>query len=280
MLIAIVGAGMMGADIAQAAALGDNDIILHDTNERTLRLALARASRGIDASIGEGTLTPLAGRRAKRRFRLTTRLDHCAEAALVIEAIPEDLDQKRTLLRSLEGIVGPETILASSTNTLPITLLAAGIRLPERVVGLHFFAPANTMRLVEVIRCPQTRADIVDRAQELVRHIGKTPVVVDDRPGWIVNRVALAYFGEALHLLDNHLDVATIDRLMEAAGLGMGPFRLMDYLGVDRVFDMTRTVFEATYHAARYRPHPRQQQLIEAGHLGRRTGRGFYPPSS
>jgi 3-hydroxybutyryl-CoA dehydrogenase len=282
MRIAIVGVGTMGADIAQAVALGGDSILLHDTDERTLRLALARISRGIDAGVQLGKIDPLKARQAKRAFGLTTDLQQCASCDVVIEAIYETLTVKQSLLHALDGIVRPDAILATSTNTLSVTTLAAVTRLPERVIGLHFCRPAHIMRLVEVVRTPTSRQEVLDRALDLVRRIGKTPLLVQDTPGLIVNRVAQAYFGEALHLLDGGgLDEHTIDQLLEASGFPMGPFRLMDYLGIDHVFQVAQSLFEATFHAARYRPHPRQRRMVEAGLLGHRSARGgFYPNST
>ncbi len=277
MQIAIIGAGMMGANIAQTVALGEHDILLLDTEEQILRLALARISRGLDAGVRLNKITPLAARRARRRFRLTTDLEDCASMEVVIEAVYDEFDLKSSLLRALDEIVRPETVLATTTNTLSLTRLAAETQQPERVVGLHFCNPAHIMKLVEVIRGEATRQEIVDRALDLARKIGKTPVLVRDIPGWIVNRVSQAYLGEALALLDdNALDTPTIDRLMEAAGFPMGPFRLMDFLGVDTAFETTLAIYEATFHAASYRPSPRLQRMVDAGRIGRGKDRGFY----
>jgi 3-hydroxybutyryl-CoA dehydrogenase len=277
MQVAIVGAGTMGADIAQAVALGGDAIILHDIDTPTLRQALGRISRGIDRGVTLGKIDPVIARRAKRVFTLCTDLSRCAAADLVIEAVPDDLEVKQTVLHALDDIVRPDAILATSTNVLSLTVLAAATRLPERVVGLHFFKPAAIMRLVEVVRGDLTRQDVVDGAVELAQRIHKTPVVVKDAPGLIVNRIAQAYFGEALGLLDEGgLDVPTVDRLMEAAGFPMGPFRLLDFVGVDSAFDVAQTLFEATYHTAPYRPHPRLRRMIDAGLTGRKNGRGFY----
>lgn len=277
MQVAIVGAGTMGADIAQAVALGGDAIILHDIHAHTLRQALGRISRGIDRGVALGKIDAAIGRRAKRVFTLTTDLARCAAADLVIEAVPDDLDLKQTVLRTLDDIVRPDAILATSTNTLSLTTLAAATRLPERVIGLHFFNPAAIMRLVEVVHGDLTRQDLIERAVELAHRIHKTPIVVKDMPGLIVNRIAQAYFGEALGLLDEGgLDAPTVDRLMEASGFPMGPFRLIDFLGVDAAFDVAQTLYEATYHTAPYRPHPRLRRMIDAGMLGRKNGRGFY----
>jgi len=277
MQVAIVGAGTMGADIAQAVALGGDAIILHDIHEHTLRQALGRISRGIDRGMSLGKIDPAIARRAKRVFTLCTDLARCAAADLVIEAVPDDLDVKQSVLRALDDVVRPDAILATSTNVLSLTVLAAATRLPERVVGLHFFKPAAIMRLVEVVRGDLTRQDAIDGAVALAQRMHKTPIVVRDAPGLIVNRIAQAYFGEALGLLDEGgLDAPAVDRLMEAAGFPMGPFRLLDFVGIDSAFDVAQTLFEATYHTAPYRPHPRLRRMIDAGLTGRKNGRGFY----
>jgi 3-hydroxybutyryl-CoA dehydrogenase len=267
----------MGADIAQAVALSGQPIILHDTDERVLRQALGHVSRGIDKGVQLKKIDPVTARRAKRAFTISTSIEACAAANVVIEAVYEDFDLKQSVLQALDRVVGPDTILASNTNTLSITTLAAGTRLPERVIGLHFFNPAHIMRLVEVVRGETTRQEIIDRSLDLIRQMGKTPLLVEDKPGQVVNRIAQAYYGEALHLLDDgSLDLKTIDRLMEAGGFPMGPFRLMDFLGVDTVFEMTQSIFEGTFYTSSYRPNPRQQRLIQAGRLGRKSGHGFY----
>jgi len=241
---------------------------------------LGRISRGIDKGVHLNKIDTFRARRAKRLFTLTTELDKCAGADLIIEAVYDDLELKKTVFRALDDLVRPETILATTTNTLSVTKLAATTRFPERVLGLHFCNPAHIMRLVEVVRAEQTRQDMLEQALDLVRKIGKTPIQVRDNPGLVVNRIAQAYYGEALCLLDDSsLDIETIDRLMEAADFPMGPFRLMDFLGVDTTFRVTKAIFEMTYFTAPYRPHPRQQRLIEAGRLGRKNGRGFYDRS-
>ncbi len=280
MHIVIVGAGALGTEIAQAVALSGERITLHDTDEAALRLALGRISRGIDRGAQRKQIDPLRARRAKRAFWLSTDPGRCMPADIVIEALHDAQPVKEMVFQVFDGLVGPDTILATTTNVISVTTLAAATRLPERLIGLHFCRPAHRMGTVEVVRSPTTRQDMIDRALALVRAMDKTPVLLDDSPGLVVNRVLLAYVGEALHLLDGGgLDETTIDRLMEAADFPMGPFRLMDYLGVDKVFDVAQARYEATFHAARYRPHPRQRRLVEAGRLGRASARGgFYPP--
>ncbi len=281
MQIAIIGVGTTGTEIAQALALSGNPIMLHDRSARNLRLALAQISRMIDRAVIDARVERRDAQRAKRVFRLAGDLAVCAKADLVIEAVTDDPDAKQTVLHALDRIVRPNTILASSTNLHPITALAAGTRLPNRVIGLHFFRPAHSTGVVEIVQTPHTRQELVDELVDLVRSVDKTPMVVQDTPGWVVNRVAQAYYGEALSLLDDgSLDAATVDQLLEAAGFARGPFRQMDYLGVDRVFALMRALFEANFYATPYRPHPRMQRMTQAGLTGANSRRGgFYPDS-
>jgi 3-hydroxybutyryl-CoA dehydrogenase len=279
MQIAIIGLGTNGAEIAHAVALGGDEIILHDTDERVLRVALGQISRSIDQGVRLGKIEAFTARRVKRAFVLTTDLQRCATVDIVIEAVPDVLNTKQALFRTLDNLTPRETILATSTNTISVTRLAATTRYPERVLGLHFLKPAHIIQLVEIVRGLNSGTEPVDQAVALVRRMGKTPVVLADAPGLVVNRIAMSYCGEALHLLDQGaLDEETVDKLMEAAGFPMGPFHLMDYLGVDRVFEAAQTMYEATFHATPYRPHPRLQRVVEAGRLGRKSSRGgFYP---
>lgn len=278
MQVAVVGAGTMGTDIAHAVALGGCDVLLLDTSEAILRQALARISRNLEKGVRLNKINARRARRAGHAFTLVTDIKLCAPAELVIEAVQDDLALKKSVFQALDGVLRPETILATSTNTLSISALAALTRTPERFVGLHFCNPAHLMRLVEVVRAEQTRQDVIDRARAFVTQIGKTPVLVQDSPGLVVNRIGQMYYAEALRLLDDStLDIQTVDRLMEAAGFPMGPFRLMDFVGVDTVYEVTRSMYEATFYEPRYRPHPRQRRMVDAGQVGRRNGRGFYP---
>ncbi|GAB4424360.1 MAG: hypothetical protein Kow00106_21210 [Anaerolineae bacterium] len=275
--IAVVGLGELGVEIAQALALGGGPVILHDTDERALRLAVGRISRRLDKAARLGRISPQLARRAKRVFTLSTDLSACAPAGLIVEAIQDRLGLKQALLQALDNVTASQTVLATTSNTLSVTRLAANTRHPERVIGLHFPRPAHVLRLVEVVRTPLTRPDALEEVSWLVRQCQRTPVVIDDVPGLIVNRVVHAYVSEALALLDGGgLDEATIDRLLEAAGFPMGPFRLMDFLGLDRVLDMSAALYEATFHQPRYRPQPRLQRLVEAGRTGRKAALGGF----
>ena len=278
--IAIVGTGTKGTEIAHALVFGGDQVVLHDTNARALRLALAQISRRIEQGVRRRKVDPWVARRIKRSLIVSTDLQHCASADMVIEAIRDQQTLKHSLFQALDRIVAPSTILATSSNTLSVTRLAASTRIPERVVGLHFCHPVHATSLVEVVRSPNTRQTVIDEVVALVRRINNTPLVVSDTPGQVVNRLLQAYFGEALQTLDQGgLEMTTIDRLMEAAGFPMGPFKLMDFLGVDTMFEVTQAIYDDSFHASHYRPHPRQQRLVEAGRTGRdnRQG-GFYPP--
>lgn len=272
MHIVIVGLGTIGTEIAQAVAVSDNMITLLDTDAKTLRRALAQVSRGIDRAARAQRIDRLTARRAKRVFSLTTDITRCASADFVIEAIPDERDAKQDLLRALDRVVRPNAILATTTSRHAITALARVSRLPDRVIGLHFCRPVHTAGAVEVVRTPSARQELIDEAVELVRSMGQTPLIVQDSPGLVTQRIAQAYYGEALALLDEGgLDVPTIDRLMEAAGFPRGPFRDIDFLGAGAVFEVTRAIYEATFHAAPYRPQPRLARMIDGAHDG------FYP---
>ncbi|MCB9152733.1 MAG: hypothetical protein H6649_01600 [Caldilineae bacterium] len=206
--------------------------------------------------------------------------DHIAGASqawLVIEAAPEKLDLKQSIFRQLDAAAPPATILASNTSSLSINALAGAIQRGDRFLGLHFFNPAHLMKLVEVIAGNDTSDATLATAQEFVQSLGKVGVRCKDTPAFIVNRVARPFYGEAFRLLgEGAADVETIDRLVESLGFRMGPFRLIDLIGCDVNFAVTQSVYQAYFGEPRYRPHPIQQQMVESGRLGRKTGVGFY----
>jgi 3-hydroxybutyryl-CoA dehydrogenase len=276
--VAVIGAGAMGAGIAQVAAQAGHPVRLFDTRlgaAEKARATIAETLRGLAA---KGRLDEAAAQAAAERIVAVHALGDCVSAALVVEAIVEDLGEKRALLRELEKIVEPATILASNTSSLSITALAAGLAHPERVVGMHFFNPVPLMQLVEVVRGLATDDAAVETIVATATAWGKQPVRASPTPGFIVNRCARPFYGEALRLLgENAADVATIDALLrEAGGFRMGAFELMDLIGNDVNFAVTRSVWEATYHDPRYAPSVLQQERVAAGYLGRKSGRGFY----
>lgn len=275
--ISIIGAGTMGAGIAQASALAGYQVVLYDISDELLQTALAGIRASIDKAVERGKTTTDTAVTAKTAFTLTTSLAQAAQADLVIEAVPEKVDLKRHVFSELERYAPSGTIFASNTSSLSINVLAAATKRQVQFVGLHFFNPAQVMKLVEVIRGDFTSQAILDAALAYVAKLGKTAVLCKDTPAFIVNRVARPFYGEALRLLgENAADHATIDRLVKSLGFRMGPFELIDLIGCDVNFAVTQSVYEAYFQEPKYRPHPIQQRMVESGRLGRKTGRGFY----
>jgi 3-hydroxybutyryl-CoA dehydrogenase len=267
--IAVLGCGTMGAGIAQAALSAGYAVVLYDVSAAALDGARERIGAGLGKQ-GQAE--------AGARLRPATHLGEIAGVALVIEAAPEQLELKRELFAKAGALCPGPAIVASNTSSLPIAALAAACPDPRRVAGLHFFNPVHRMALVEVVRAAATDDATVDALLAFARQLGKTPVLARDTPGFIVNRVARPYYGEALRLLGER--VATYDAidlvLQQAGGFPLGPFALMDLIGIDVNFAVTRSIYDQSFGEPRYRPHPIQQQMVLAGRLGRKAGRGFY----
>ena len=258
----------MGGGIALTALLADLPVVLYDVSPEML----AQASSYISSQLEK--------KRKAINFKyltLTGDLDSLARCNFVIEAVPEELDLKSALFAQLDRICPPPAILATNTSTLSVTAIAAATSTPERVGGMHFFNPAPVLPLVEVIRGARSSAATIEALVELAKRLGKTPVVARDTPGFIANRVARPFYGEALRLLgEGAAPHEEIDRIVRSGGFRMGPFELMDLIGIDVNFTATRSVFEQTFYEPRYRPHPIQAQMVAQKALGRKTGRGFY----
>lgn len=276
--IGILGAGAMGCGIAQVASAAGHEVVICDN----LTLALARSGKGIQAhlrsQVDKGKMTEEEAYNQFNRLRFTDHMSDFRNCSMVIEAITEDLEQKQIAFKSMEAIVSEETILGSNTSSLSISAMGAHLKHPERVVGIHFFNPAQLMRLVEIIPGVQTEPSITDLAKKTVDGWGKTTVLAQDTPGFIVNRVARPFYGESLKILEEGIaDCATIDWAMrEFGGFKMGPFELMDFIGNDINYTVTETVFTAFYYDPRYKPSFTQRRLVDAHFFGRKTGRGFF----
>lgn len=275
--IGVAGAGTMGRGIAQSVVLSGYNVTLYDIAVDVLTAAQTQIASSIDKGVSLGKVSQAQAQEANAQLDTTTELQTLAQCDLIIEAAPEDVSIKRDLFGSLDRLAAADVVFASNTSSLSINVLAGMTTRADRFLGLHFFNPAHIMKLVEVIGAEDTRDDILDMAEAFVRSLDKTPVHCQDTPAFIVNRVARPFYGEAFRLLgENVASVETIDKLMRSVGFRMGPFELVDLVGCDVNFTVTKTVYEAYFHDPKYRPHPIQQRMVESGRLGRKTGRGFY----
>lgn len=278
-VVAVIGAGTMGAGIAQVAAAAGHRVRLYDTRRSAMEQGLAGIRKGLDRQVERGRMDRAQCDRLLANIQPAGQIEALADAGLVIEAIIEDLATKRSLFRQLESLCGEQTILASNTSSLSITAIGAALARPGNLAGMHFFNPAPAMKLVEVVSGVATRPAVAGCIHATAAAWGKHPVHARSTPGFIVNRVARPFYAEALRLLEEgRSDCATLDALMrECGGFRMGPFELMDLIGQDVNYAVTRSLFEAFYQDPRFLPSLLQKELIDAGRLGRKRGEGFYP---
>lgn len=275
--VLVVGAGIMGAGIAQVAAQAGHSVLLFDMREGAALEAKSKLSSSLNALVAKGKLDSVAVAQTLARISAIATLQEAAGAGLVVEAIVEKLDAKRGLFRELEGMVAAECILATNTSSISVTAIANGLQRPGRLVGMHFFNPVPLMKLVEVVSGLQTDAAVAQAIFELSERWGKVAVHARSTPGFIVNRIARPFYAEALALLQEQATTpAVLDACLRATGFRMGPCELMDLIGHDTNFAVTQSVFEANFYDKRYQPSLLQREMVDGGLLGRKSGQGFY----
>ncbi len=266
----------MGAGIAESAALASMSAVMLDIREDALDRGRQTIEKDLDRRVKKGRISEDERGEILGRISTTTSVEELAGAALVIEAVVEDLDLKKKVFADLEGVVGPDTVLASNTSSLSVAGIAAGAEHPERVVGMHFFNPVPAMKLVEVVTGPSTGPEAVSRTEEVAERLGKTPIRVSDTPGFVVNRVARPFYLEALRIIEAGGKPREVDAALRAEGFRMGPLELADLIGMDVNLAVSESLFERSYYQPRFRPSTLQRSMVEAGLLGRKSGRGFY----
>ena len=277
-VIGIIGAGTMGSGIAQVAAVAGYGVILYDIEAPALDRSMKQIENNLTKAIEKNKLTAAEKETALAKIKTSVDFSQLKNSTTVIEAAAERLDIKQGIFQRLDDLLPHESIIATNTSSLSVTVLGAATRRPDRVIGMHFFNPAHIMKLVEIIKGIETSQTTISRITSLAKEFGKTPVLASDTPGFIVNRIARPFYGEALRLLGEGVASADeIDRIVKkSGGFKMGPFELMDLIGIDINFSVSKSVYEQFFHEPRYRPHPIQQQMVDANLLGRKTGKGFY----
>ncbi len=274
--IAIAGAGTMGAGIAQVCATAGYNTILFDISDAMLHKAKASIENNLTFLLNKNKISEDKKNSSLLLIKYTSNIKDLI-ADLIIEAIIEKLEVKHKFFNDVAAINTPNCILASNTSSIPITQIAAKISNPARVLGIHFFNPAPIMKLVEIISGVQTDDTIAEQCKNIIEGLGKTCVTVKDSPGFIVNRVARHFYVEGLKLLEEGIaEHSEIDALLESCGFKMGPFKLMDLIGVDTNFSVTSSIYNQFHQDSKFRPSRIQQQKVDAGQYGRKTGKGFY----
>ncbi len=278
MRIGIIGAGSMGAGIAQVAASADCHVKIYDQSKEVCEKALIKLDKILKRLIEKGKIDDIKKQSIQDNISIISDIEDLKDSDLIIEAIIEDEKIKKNIFSNLSNLVSDECVIATNTSSLSITSLASSCNIPERFIGIHFFNPAPLMPLVEIIPALQTNQKLVDKVYDLISGWGKSPVIAKDTPGFIVNRIARPFYGEALRLHEEGIaDFKTIDNSMKQfGGFKMGPFELMDFIGNDVNYAVTSTVFKAFYYDPRYKPSFTQKQYAEAKWLGRKTNKGYY----
>ena len=270
------GAGTMGSGIAQVAAQSGFPVILFDVSEAMLIKAQSSVQINLQKLLAKQKITPAQKEEILQHIVFTSNINECT-ADIIIEAVVEKKEIKQQLFDSLALINKADTIFATNTSSISVSELSADKNYAERFAGMHFFNPAPIMKLVEIIRAAKTTEAVIQILTELAKQFGKTPVVCNDAPGFIVNRIARHYYLEAMQLAEEGVaDVETIDAAMEASGFKMGPFKLMDLIGLDINYSVSNIVWEALNKPERLKPSSIQKNKVAANELGRKTGKGFY----
>lgn len=274
--ICVCGAGTMGSGIAQVAAQSGYNTIQFDVSEAMLQKSKISITASLQKLVEKNKITEVEKNIITSRLLFTNKIEDC-KADVIIEAIIENKEAKIDLFNKLALVNSADTIFATNTSSISITQIASQTSVASRIAGMHFFNPAPLMKLVEIVTTKNTSKEIAETLVALTKQMGKTPVICRDAPGFIVNRVARHYYLEALKLVENGIaDVESIDAVMEATGFKMGPFKLMDLIGLDINYSVSNIVWEALDKPERLRPSPLQKQMVEKGELGRKIGKGFY----
>ncbi|MEO8512769.1 MAG: 3-hydroxyacyl-CoA dehydrogenase NAD-binding domain-containing protein [Ignavibacteria bacterium] len=277
--IGIIGAGTMGSGIASASAISGFTTYLYDLYPEALEKAKSNIVKGYAKLEEKGKINSDERSNAESNLHIANELNVLSDCDIIIEAAIEDIELKKELYKKLDEITKSETILATNTSSFSITSISTAVKNnPGRVVGMHFFNPANIMKLVEVIKGEFTSEETVSITMDLCKKLGKVPVICKDTPAFIVNRVARAFYGESLKIMsEENLSAEVIDSVMkEEGGFAMGPFELMDLIGIDINLSVTKSVYEAFFYDQKYKPSPIQQKMVDSGLLGRKTKQGFY----
>lgn len=277
--VGVVGAGTMGAGIALVCARQGHRVYLHDIKQEMLDKAQSYIASILNKDAAKGRISEQERHETYERVTPVQDITLLGKCDIVIEAVPEKLELKRVIFTRLTELCRRDALLLSNTSSLSITEIAGGLIYPERIIGFHFFNPAPVMPLIEIIRGHRSGEEAIEAACRFARELGKTPVLAEDSPGFIVNRVARPYYNEALRIMNDRIaGVQQIDRIMkQAGGFKMGPFELQDLIGIDINYATTESVYTRFFHESRFKPSRIQQRMIQAGSLGRKSGEGYYP---